>query len=313
MNLEQLQSFLAIARDRSFTRAARELRLTQPGISRQIQRLEQELGVLLLQRHRGSLQLTSAGEHLLVYAEETLSRHRQLLSQLRDESAGVAGALRIAASTTPGEFIVPDLVARFTALYPEVEPEVFTTDSAQVVEELRERRWDIGFVGVRLQGREARGLRYDVVAEDEVVLAVPISHPFAARGEVAFQELAGQSFLEREGGSGTLRSVRAILARQGLALPAYRMAMGVNSTRAILSGAERGYGMGWVSSLALGPSWAGRLAAVRLTGLPLHRQLYMVQERQRPLPPAATAFADWVRREVRDVAPTDAPHPRRSG
>ena len=272
--------------------------------------MEEETGVLLLQRHRGNLQFTSAGKQLQIYAEETLSRHRQLLNQLRSESAGVSGPLRIAASTTPGEFIVPDLVAQFTALYPEVKPEVFTTDSAQVVDELRERRWDIGFVGVRPQ---VRGLQYDKIAEDEVVLAVPINHPFAARAEVPFQELVGQSFLEREGGSGTLRSVKAILARQGLTLPPYRMAMGVNSTRAILSGAERGYGMGWVSSLALGPSWAGRLAAVRLAGIPLHRQLYMVQERLRQLSPAATGFADWVRREVRAVVATSALRQHRSG
>jgi DNA-binding transcriptional LysR family regulator len=300
MDMAQLEGFLAVARHRNFTRAGRELRLSQPGVSRQMQRLEREVGVTLLERRDGRLTLTPAGERFLAYAQEALARHRQLLSQLQERPAAVAGELLIAASTTPGEFLVPELVTAFTARYPEVRPQVFITDSAQVVAELRERSWDVGFVGARLPGR---GLQYDVVAEDEVVLAVPAGHPFAARKQVGLEELEGQPFLEREGGSGTLRSVRTALAGQGRTLPGYRVEMVLSSIQAILLAVERGYGMGWVSSLALGPGWAKHVALVRLTGVSLRRELYLVQERQRLLPPVAALFADWVRRERKAVPP----------
>ena len=301
MNMAQLQGFLAVARHRSFTRAGGEMRLSQPGISRQMQRLEQEVGITLLERHGGSLALTPAGERFRAYAEETLARHRQLLSQLQERPAAMAGELRIVASTTPGEFLVPELVTDFTALYPEVRPQVFIADSTQVVAELREKNWDVGFVGARLPGR---GLLYNLVAEDEVVLAVPVGHPFAARKQVRLEELEGQPFLEREGGSGTLRSVRTALAGKGKALPGYRVEMVLSSIQAILLAVERGYGMGWVSSLALGPGWAKHIALVRLTGVSLRRGLYLVQERQRLLPPVAALFADWVRRERKTAALT---------
>ena len=165
------------------------------------------------------------------------------------------------------------------------------------------RRWksfgtgcgDIGFVGARLPGS---GLRYDVVAQDEVVLAVPVGHSFADRNEVELSDLEGQPFLEREGGSGTLRSVRQILSKNGLALPAYRVVMVLSSTQAILSAVERGYGIGWVSSLALRGARAGHVAGVRLAGVPLMRNLYLVQEKQRPLPVVAAAFAQWVRQDM---------------
>lgn len=291
MDLAQLESFVALGRHGSFTRAAEELHLTQPAVSRHVQKLERELGRALLARRRGAIALTPAGERFLEYAREAVDRHRRMLSDL-GRRAALAGELRIAASTTPGEFLVPGLVASFTARHPDVRPQVFIADSAEVVEELRARRSDVGFVGIELPGRD---LRYHVVAGDEVVLAVPAGHPFAERGEVPLEELAGQLFLEREGGSGTLLTFRTALAERGLAPPAYRVAMVLSNTQAIISAVQNGYGIGLVSSLALRVRETERVAAVRLAGLPLRRSLFLVLEKGRPLPPAAAGFAAWVR------------------
>ena len=294
MELTEMETFLAVSRHKSFTGAAWELRLTQPGVSRQIQKIERELEVVLVERRRGDLRLTLAGERFKSYAEDALERHSQFLSSLRAGAETLSGDLSIIASTTTGEFIVPDLVARFTSLHPGVVPEVFVTDTAQVVEEMADTRWDIGFVGARLPGR---GLRYEVTGEDEIVLAVSASHPFAERGEIDLSELEGQPFLDREGGSGTLRSVHAALAKYGVVLPPHPVVMGVSSSQAILAGVDRRFGVGWVSALVFVPAWKGRVAPVRLKGLPLRRSLYLVQNRQRALPAVATAFADWVRNE----------------
>src|SRR5207248_6079265 len=125
-----------------------------------------------------------------------------------------------------------------------------------------------GFVGARL---ERKGLRYDPLVEDEVVLAVPAFHPFAARETVALDDLAGQSFLEREDGSGTILSVRAALAERGLSLPPHRVVMTLSTTQAIVSAVAEGYGIGFVTSLALADRAAGRVFGVRLAGLPLRR------------------------------------------
>ena len=294
MELTEMETFLAVSRHKSFTGAAWELRLTQPGVSRQIQKIERELETVLVERRRGDLRLTQAGEQFKAYAKDALERHGQFLTSLKAGVEALSGDLSIIASTTTGEFIVPELVARFTSLHPDVVPEVFITDTAQVIEELADTRWDIGFVGARLPGR---GLRYEVTGEDEIVLAVSVSHPFAKRGEIDIAELQGQPFLEREGGSGTLRSVHAALAKFGVTLPPHPVAMGVSSSQAILAGVDRGFGVGWVSALAFVARWKGRVTPVRLKGLPLRRSLYLVQNRQRALPLVATAFADWVRNE----------------
>lgn len=300
MELNELETFLAVSRHKNFTSASWELRLTQPGVSRRIQKIERELEVVLFERRRGNIRLTSAGERFKIYAEDALKRHRHFLASLIVGDGVLKGDLSIIASSTTGEFIVPDLVARFTALHPGVVPEVFVTDTAQVVEEMADSRWDIGFVGARLSGQ---GLRYEVIGTDEILLAVASSHPFAKRNQIQLSELKGQPFLEREGGSGTLRSVHAALAKYGVVLPPHPIAMGVSSPQAILAGVERGYGIGWVSALAFASGWNGRVVPVRINGLPLIRSLYLVQNRQRALPAVATTFADWVRTEG-TVTPT---------
>ena len=291
VDLSRLETFLAVARHGSFTRAARELHLTQSGVSRQVQRLERELGAELFVRSRASLRLTPAGERVRAFAEQALAGYGRLQVELGAAGGGLAGALRIAASTTPGEFLVPTLLSEFTALYPAVRPEVVMADSAAVVAELRAERADIGFVGIRAASRE---LRHEAVMDDEVVLAVPGGHPFAARGSVSLEELEGQTFIGREEGSGTLASVRQAAAREGLDLPEYRVAMVLGTSQGVVTAAEQGHGIGWVSAQPLASRDASRVATVRIDELSIERPLYLVWDARRPLPPVAQAFCEWV-------------------
>lgn len=280
VEIGELEAFLLVGERGSLTLAAHELGLTQPGLGRQMQRLERELGVSLFVRMHSGIGLTEAGERFLVYARDAVARYRRCLEDLRGMEGAVSGELRIAASTTPAEFIVPHLVAAFTARHPNVRATVFSTDSEGVADELLDGHWELGFVGARLRtGR----LHFDAVAEDEVVLAVPAEHRLAGRGEVRLDDLAGERFVEREGGSGTLMSVRRVLGERGLALPAYRVSMTLTTTQAVVSAVRAGYGIGFVSSLALADQPDGRVVAVRLAGVPLRRQLYLITERGRVL------------------------------
>jgi DNA-binding transcriptional LysR family regulator len=288
--LSDLEAFLRVAARGSFTGAARELGLTQPGLSRQMQKLERRLEIPLFVRTSTGVRLTAAGARYRSYAWDMLARHRQLLAELRGEGAALAGPLAIAASSTPGEFLVPRLVAGFTADHPGVRPVLFTADSEEVCHEILERRWDLGFVGARIK---RDGLRFDPVGEDEIVLAVPADHPFARAADVALERLAGERFVDREGGSGTVLSVRRTLANRGLALPPYRVSMTLSTTQAIVAAVRAGYGVGFVSSLALPDAPEGRVVAVRLAGIPLPRTLYLVREKRRLLSPVARRFAEF--------------------
>ena len=115
---------------------------------------------------------------------------------------------------------------------------------------------------------------------------------------VALNELVGQPFLIREGGSGTAASVQRILVERGLQLPEHRTVMVLGSTQAIVSGIERGLGLGWVSSRALAERSPLRVVPVRLRDLPLRRTLSLVRDPQRVLPPVANAFMTWAHGQV---------------
>jgi DNA-binding transcriptional LysR family regulator len=294
MQLRALEAFLTVAEMASVTAAAARLGLTQPGLSRQIQKLEEDVGVLLFARSREGLRLTPAGERFRAYAEDVTNRHRQLVEELCGVATPIAGDLKIAASTTPGEFIVPPLVAEFTNLYPDVDARVSIADSEGAIEALRARACDVAFVGAEI---EHAGLRFDPIGEDEVLLAVPRTHSFAHERQVSVGALANQRFVEREDGSGTVLSVRRALAQSGWSLPPHRVAMTLSTTQAIVSAVRSGYGIGFVSSLALEGAEATGVASVRLAGVPLRRSLYFVRDERRVMSQVAQRFAtlvlDW--------------------
>lgn len=289
MDISQAVSFLRIVERGSLTLAAADLGVTQSGLSRQVQRLEQELGADLLRRGRSGIRLTPAGERFRAFAEQVVALHRGLLADLGGAGDGLSGELRVAASTTPSEFLVPRLVAGFTARYPDVRAVVETTDSEGVIGLVVDRRCDVGFVGARF---ERPHLSFDPVAEDEVLLAVPADHPLAGRAEVPLDALAGERFIEREGGSGTILSLRRALTERGLSLPPHRVGMTLSTSQAILSAVREGLGVGFVSSLALADRPDGRAVAVRLAGLPVRRRLYLVRDGRRPLSTVARRFVE---------------------
>ncbi|HEY3115293.1 MAG TPA: LysR family transcriptional regulator [Chloroflexota bacterium] len=291
MDVADLESFILVAERGSLTVAARDLGISQPGLTRQIQKLERALGMPLFRRAPNGIHLTAAGERYRAYANDVLGRHHQMLAELRGADDVVEGELRLAASSAPAEFLAPRLVADFTALYPKVRAIVFTGDSQSVVDEVFEGRRDLGLVGARIN---RKGLRFDSIGGDEIVLAVPPSHPFSRLAEVPVEALGNQRFVEREDGSGTMLSVRRALARRGLSLPPYRVVMTLTTTQAIVSSVRAGYGLGFVSSLALADVGTDGPVAVRLAIGPLVRQLYLVRDGRRSPPLVGRRFAEYI-------------------
>lgn len=296
MNTEELRTFVVLAACPSFTQAARDLGLSQPAVSRHVQRLEAEFGAQLIERRRGPVTLTRSGHLFRAFAEEVLEGRRRLIEVCGEGPAPLKGDLRIAASSTPGEFLVPRLVAEFKAVNPAVVPEVTMTDSRGVLEHLRDRRCDIGFTGVKPADPT---IHYQELMADEVVLAVPAGHRFAGRTEIDLDELAREPFIDREPGSGTRQVFLEAVAQAGRVVPGGPAAMALGSTRAVLSAVRSGYGVGLVSALALQEQASGGPVPVRFSALPLRRSLYVVLERARNLGDVPAAFATWVLLEAR--------------
>lgn len=295
MDTSSLRAFLLVAHAGNLTRAAQEIGVSQPGLSRQMARLEAELGVTLFERTHDGLHLTAAGLLYQQFAEEVLQRWQQLLERVHSPAAPVVGTLHIGASTTPAEYLVPAAVAAFTARHPEVQATVVTADTAEVVSGLRQGRWELGVVGAQ---PEEAGVRYTPLVDDEVVLAVPSSHPFAARKSVSLSMLRSQRFIRREDGSGTLLSIERALSDKELELPALQVAITLSTTQAVISAVRHGLGIGFVSLLALRESGDSpgqlSLVAVRLAEVRVFRKLALAWLTQRTLSHPAQRFADFL-------------------
>jgi DNA-binding transcriptional LysR family regulator len=292
MDLQWFRSFTEVVRTGSFTVAATRLHLTQPAVSRHIRKLEAELGQELLDRTRYGIRPTSAGLLVAEFADDVLNGLQTLQECLRGNKHQVSGTLRIFASTTPGEFLVPGLVAEFRESYPDVAPQIMIGDSAAVLTGLENDKADVGFVGAKISRPE---FRFEPVGYDEILLAVPRSHPLADRESIDLDDLEHQSFLEREDGSGTMHSLRASLREQGLQMPITRTVMVLGSTDGVLSAVEGGHGLGWVSSMAIEYRRLDRLAFPKIRGLDTRRTLYLTFRKDRTVPLVADIFIDWLR------------------
>jgi DNA-binding transcriptional LysR family regulator len=297
MNLEYLRTLVSIVEHGSLSAAARAKRISQPAVTKQVQRMESEIGLPLLVRGSGRrLELTPAGEQVLAFARETLARFEALEHELALLKEVGPGKLSLAASTIPGEYVLPGLLAAFGRAHPDVEVSVTISDTADVAAKLLADVVDVGVVGSTLA---RSGLRLERLVGDEIVLAVPPDHPFAGRETVSVEELRGQPLILREEGSGTRRSVEQALAVSGISLPLDTVAFTLGSTQAILQAVVQGLGLGFVSARAAAQIESdGHLACVRLAGVDLTRSLYLAVLPDRIGEPLIARFIEFALSQV---------------
>jgi DNA-binding transcriptional LysR family regulator len=294
MNLDQLRTLVYIVEHGSLSAAARARRISQPAVTKQVQRMEAELGLALLIRGpKREVELTPAGVRVLSFARETLARLETLERELAACKEIGEGTLSLGASTIPGEYLLPGLLAAFRAEYPQLEVRMTISDTAEVVSRLLADEVDIGVIGSEVT---RPGLRLERLVGDEIVLAVPPDHPFAGKAQVTVDQLADQPLILREEGSGTRRSVEAALSKAGLTLPKENVRLILGSTQAILQAVAQGLGLGFVSARAAIQAQAdGHLACVTLAGVDLGRDLYLAFQLQRAGDPLMARFLDFAR------------------
>lgn len=279
MNLDYLKTYLEVVRRGSFSEVAKKLSISQPAVSFQIQKLERDLGVRLIDRGQKTIKLTDAGKRLVRFAEVVDKEQVRLmrdLDQLREE---VTGNIIIAASTIPGEILLPPILGEFKALHPSVGARVDVSDSLTVISGVQSGAYDLGFCGTAPEGKE---LDYFKVAEDEIVLIVFPGHPFAKRKRISLMELEGEPLIFREETSGTQRSLKSLLAKAGVDIEKLSANLVLGTSQAVVSAVEAGVGIAFVSDLAIKKSLAlGLVKQVAVEGLELRRDFYCVYRKER--------------------------------
>lgn len=300
MNLNYLRTYVEVIKRGSFSEVAKRLSISQPAVSFQVQKLERDLGVRLIDRGQKAVTMTDAGKRLLRFAEAVEGERAHLmrdLDQLREE---VIGNIVIAASTIPGEVLLPPILGEFKALHPAIGARVDVSDSLTVIAGVKDGTYDLGFCGIAPVGKEVEHFK---VAQDEIVLIVFPEHPFAQREEVSFPELEEDLLIFREETSGTQRSLKSLLAKAGLDLGKWSSNLVLGTTQAVVSAVEVGVGIAFVSNLAIKKSLAlGLVKEVAIEGLRLRRDFYCVYRKEKIVSRLLGEFIAFVRAKASGLA-----------
>lgn len=288
LTLQQLKLFESVSRNGSFTRAAEEMHLTQPAVSIQIKRLEEQVGLPLFEQVGKKIFPTAAGKAMYEASKDILERVSELKDTVADLQGSVKGPLTLAVVTT-SKYFMPHLLGSFLQQYPEVEPKLLFTNRAKVMQRLQENQDDFVVMG---QIPDNPNLEAYPFLENILVPVAHPSHPLAKKKKVTLEQLAEQRFLVREQGSGTRLVIDRMLAKKDLAIEPY---MELGSSEAIKQGVMAGLGIAVLSLHSLDLELdAGKLVVLKVDGFPVTRRWYAVHMKGKKLPLVARTFLDFI-------------------
>lgn len=301
--LPNLETFAEAAERGSFTAAGRHLGISQAAVSQRIQHLETALRTALFRREAGKVSLTDAGRRLHEYARRILDLIAEAQAAVTGTPGRVTGELRLAASSVPGQHILPHLLATFRKAHSGVQVRVSVSDTDAVLREVEHGTAHLGFVGGPGGGPHLEFRRF---ATDELVVVVAAKHPWAKRKRVAAKDLAQQPLIQREPGSGSRQCLERALERVGLTPSALNVVLELGSSEAITAAVLEGLGAAVLSARAVQKEVrAGRVHVLRVEGLTLERDLFVVRDRRRALPAAAQTFLTSLGPEPAPMASSD--------
>jgi DNA-binding transcriptional LysR family regulator len=296
MDTRQLAAFCAVVERRSFSQAAERLGVTQPAVSLQVRSLEKRFGRRLLDRSGRRVEPTEAGIRLYRNAQRLLALEEQLLEDVAGGADGaLTGDLKLGASTGPAAIVVPLLLCEFQRGNPGVHVALTVGDTQRIVDEVAERRLELGIVGA---ARRHRGVRFEPFLRDEIVLALPPRHRWAGR-TVELEELREEPLIVMQEGAGVRQIVEDELRKAGVRLRELDVRLELGLQESVRSAVQAGYGVTFISRRAVESDLAaGTLAEARVQGLDATREISLVHGVGRSSTSAAAAFVEFARERL---------------
>ena len=289
----ELEIFCKVVELESFSKAAEAVFLAQASVSERIASLEKKIGARLLDRLGRKVIPTAAGE--LLHKHATLILEMKETAQLEMEKfMGLEqGEIAMGGSTIPGEYILPDLISKFHKKYSHLSVSLTIADSREIESRVLAGDLEIGVIGS--QSPHANLICQKLWA-DELVLAMPAGHPWARRQSVSVRELRETPFILRERGSGTLKILEAYLRDSGEeGTRGFQVSARLGSSTAVKEGIKSGLGLSILSSRAIDTEVkAGHLKCIRIKGITLSRNFFLIRNRLRIASPSCKAMLDFL-------------------
>jgi DNA-binding transcriptional LysR family regulator len=296
MDLQTLRIFLAVAHERSFSRAAAKVHRTQPAVSQAVRRLESDLGEELFDRSSKNGTLTDAGKVLQNYGQRLVRLAEETESAMRELRDLRRGRVLIGANEAAVHTLLP-LIARFRLRHPQIAIDVRRVPARQIAVEVQQGSLDFG--ALTFHPTEA-GLLDVTVGSDELVLLVPPTHPFARRSQVTMEDVAGEATVAHNDPSPARERVLRLFEQRRIAL---NIVISLPSLDGIKRAVEMQLGVALLPRrCAVTEIASGRLVALPVTGLSRKRQMTLVCRRAHRSH-AAEAFLAVAQEKVKTVAP----------
>lgn len=293
MNLNLLKTYVRVVETQNLSKTAEEFGLSQPAVTKQIQALEDHYGVLLLERSGRRLKTTEAGETLYQCARDIIKVMERTGKAMEEVSESRKGKLYLAASTIPGQYILPHIIKKFKDKHPNVSLSIDIGDTEKVFNQVAEREIDVGVVGAWLKNRKVEGFKW---LEDELVVVVPEGHRLSRFTELKVQELLAEKWIIREKGSGTRKTIEDLLAANGIKhedLPVYIEA---GSTETVLASVESGMGISIVSKWALKKDPYRKIKSIKIADPKAKRFFYVIYPRQKSRRKSVNNFIEYLKK-----------------
>jgi DNA-binding transcriptional LysR family regulator len=297
MDIHQLKVFASVFKNRSFSRASEELHLTQPTISDHVKTLEEELDCKLFDRLGRTIIPTKEAEALYSHAMEIIEKAnvtKDIIGRFKKEPTG---ELIVGASTIPGTYLMPSLMATFQKKYPAVTFQIFISDSKEIGEKVLKHELLLGVVGTKFSNGDINHIPF---VEDELIV---VSSPFLIKNDtITLKDLIKFPMILREEGSGTRRELEKILESKGVTLEDIKIAGIFGSTDAVKQAVKAVLGFSVLSKLSVTDELKHKvLKEIKLTDIQMKRKFYIITHKKRTLPLLYNAFLEHVKTESKKI------------
>lgn len=301
MNLKQLEAFVQVAEGGSFSKAAKELFLTQPTISSHISSLERELNARLFVRNTKEVSLSEDGIKLYKYAKQMLDLQREIEVTFGMDEEGESHAVTIAASTIPAQYLLPEVLTRFSERYPQEQIRIQETDSSKVVMQIVDHRVDIGFTGTVL---EKKHCKYIPFYKDELVIITPNTPKYQELAQGNKEDISWikkEHVIMREEGSGTRKEAELQLKGAGVKFAGLDIIASIENQETIKKSVRQGMGISVLSKLATADEVAnGEILAFPIPNSDEGRDINLVYNKNYQMTRSAERFIK-VAKEVYNI------------
>ncbi|MBF0118612.1 MAG: LysR family transcriptional regulator [Desulfobacterales bacterium] len=302
ISIQQLESFFYLMGERSFSRAAKKMFVTQPSLTKQIKNLEAAVGEKLVNREDRSVTLTEQGKIVYDYAKKVLSLREEVKEKIIRIKKNDTGSIEISASTIPANYILPRVLSEFRISYPNIQFYLRQSNSEEVIDMIISGRSEIGFIGKNISNSK---LYTKSVWKDKLVLIVPKKHPFIKREFITIGELLKEPYIAREKGSASREVFESYLKENKGITCRLNTICELGSSEAIKEAVIAGLGVSIISRNAVYRElFQGIINEIPINDLNLERNIYLIYRRQLDLMKHHKVFIEFIEGVSKIEAPS---------